>query len=370
MMSYDCVIIGGGISGLSLAVYLAQSGAQVAVIEKKHYPQHKVCGEYISTESLGFLERLGLDLRDLCLPYMSGLKVSSPLGITVKGPLSIGGMGLSRYALDHKLYQLALENGVLLYTDTTARAIDFKEELFTIQLPQDTLSAKTLVGAYGKNSNIDTVLDNQQLASEYIALKYHIRHAGFDPTTVELHSFPGGYCGMSAIEEGLVNMSCICKKSVFKKYNSIPALESKVLAQNPYLKRYFEEAEFVLDKPLTISKLHFRINTPVKDHVLLIGDAAGNIAPLSGNGMSIGLSSALLAGTALLDYLAGKTDRPAMEQKYRQQYYQHFSKRIRVARWVHSLLGKKYLTDAGIALTRLFPFLLKLFSKPIHGKPF
>src|SRR5690606_16011759 len=119
MKPYDCVIIGGGIAGLALAVYLAQGGARVAIIEKKHYPQHKVCGEYISTESLGFLERLGLDLRAMNLPYMSELKVSSPLGIIVKGPLSIGGMGLSRYALDHKLYQLALENGVLFYTDTT-----------------------------------------------------------------------------------------------------------------------------------------------------------------------------------------------------------------------------------------------------------
>lgn len=370
MRPYDCVIIGGGVAGLALAIYLAQSGATVAVIEKKHYPLHKVCGEYISSESIGFLERLGLDLKALHLPYINRLKLSSPMGIVAQGPLSIGGIGLSRYALDHKLYQIAQEAGVQFYTDTTAGSVTFHEDLFTIQIPNDYLQAKILVGAYGKNSNIDAVLDNHQLPSEYIALKYHIRHPDFDRATVEMHSFPGGYCGMSAIEEDLVNMSCICKKTVFKKYNSIPVLEKKVLSQNPYLKRYFDEAEFIFDKPLSISKLHFQINTPVKDHVLLIGDAAGNIAPLSGNGMSIGLNSAFLAGIAIQNYLAGKSDRATMEATYRQQYYKHFSKRIRVARWVHTFLGKKYLTDAGLALTRLFPFLLKLFSKPIHGKPF
>jgi len=370
MIVYDCIIIGGGVAGLSLAVYLAQSGARVTVIEKKHYPLHKVCGEYISTESLGFLDRLGLDLKALHLSYMSRLKVSSPLGIAVKGPLSIGGLGLSRYALDHKLYELALAHGVTFYTDTTAKTIAFKKEQFAVQLPNELLASKTVVGAYGKHSNIDAVLNNQQTPGKYIALKYHIRYKGFDRSTVELHNFPGGYCGLSAIEDDLINMSCICKKTVFKKYNSIPALESKVLAQNPYLKRYFEEAAFIFDKPLSISKLHFRINTPVKDHVLLIGDAAGNIAPLSGNGMSMGFNSALLAGTAILDYLAGKTDRKGLEQGYHKHYYRHFSKRIRFARWIHLLLGKKYLTDAGLALTRLFPFLLKLFSKPIHGKPF
>lgn len=370
MKPYDCVIIGGGVAGLALAIYLAQSGATVALIEKKHYPLHKVCGEYISTESLDFLERLGLDLKALHLPYMSRLKLSSPLGISAKGPLSIGGIGLSRYALDHKLYQIAKANGVLFYTDTTAGAVTFDEDQFTIQIPDGNLQAKVLIGAYGKNSNIDAVLDNHKLPSEYIALKYHIRHPDFDRSTVEMHSFPGGYCGMSAIEDGLVNMSCICKKIVFKKYPSIPDLESKVLSQNPHLKRYFDEAEFIFDKPLSISKLHFQINTPIKDHVLLIGDAAGNIAPLSGNGMSIGLNSAFLAGLAIQNYLSGKSDRASMESNYRQQYYQHFSKRIRVARWIHALLGKKYLTDIGIAITRLFPFLLKLFSRPIHGKPF
>lgn len=370
MRVYDCVIIGGGVAGLALAIYLAQSEATVAVIEKKHYPLHKVCGEYISSESISFLERLGLDIKALNLPDITGLKLSSPLGITVKGPLSIGGIGLSRYVLDQKLYQIAQEAGVQFYKDTVAGSVTFNEDQFTIQIPGGHLQAKTLAGAYGKNSNIDTVLNNHQSPGEYIALKYHIRHPGFDRSTVEMHSFPGGYCGMSAIEDGLVNMSCICKKTVFKKYHSIPLLESKVLSQNPHLKRYFDEAEFIYDKPLSISRLHFRINTPVKDHVLLIGDAAGNIAPLSGNGMSIGLNSALLAGVAIQNYLTEKSDRATMEANYRQQYYKHFAKRIRVARWVHALLCKKYLTDAGIALTRLFPFLLKLFSKPIHGKPF
>jgi flavin-dependent dehydrogenase len=65
---YDIAITGGGLAGLTLSVQCADAGYRVLLIEKEQYPFHKVCGEYISNESTGFLERLGLPLRDLKLP--------------------------------------------------------------------------------------------------------------------------------------------------------------------------------------------------------------------------------------------------------------------------------------------------------------
>ncbi len=48
---YPCAIIGGGLGGLCLAIQLARQGVEVILFEKNSYPQHKVCGEYISMES-------------------------------------------------------------------------------------------------------------------------------------------------------------------------------------------------------------------------------------------------------------------------------------------------------------------------------
>jgi flavin-dependent dehydrogenase len=62
---YDVAIIGGGLGGLSLAIQLARKNFSVILFEKEKYPFHKVCGEYISMESWGFLEDLGLPLSDL-----------------------------------------------------------------------------------------------------------------------------------------------------------------------------------------------------------------------------------------------------------------------------------------------------------------
>ena len=61
---YDTAIVGGGLAGLSLAIRLSKKGYHILLLEKEIYPFHKVCGEYISMESWGFLTALGLPLEE------------------------------------------------------------------------------------------------------------------------------------------------------------------------------------------------------------------------------------------------------------------------------------------------------------------
>ena len=67
---YDVAIVGGGLAGLALSIQLAKQGHRVIVFEKEEYPFHKVCGEYISSESWDFLISLGLDLQQMNLPII------------------------------------------------------------------------------------------------------------------------------------------------------------------------------------------------------------------------------------------------------------------------------------------------------------
>ena len=76
-MRYDVAVIGGGLAGLATAIQLADRGKQVILFEKRQYPFHRVCGEYISMESWDFLNRLGLDLASESLPMISKLNISA-----------------------------------------------------------------------------------------------------------------------------------------------------------------------------------------------------------------------------------------------------------------------------------------------------
>lgn len=372
--TYDCVIIGGGLAGLCAALLLADSDKNVLVLEKKSYPFHKVCGEYISNESIPFLSSLGLDLTEKSLPTIQYLFTSSPSGIGIQRPLSIGGVGWSRYALELQLYELATERGVEILTNTEAKDIEFNNGKFEVQTNNHQFFAKTAIGAFGKTSKIDVKLDRKFKAKKgkdlFIAVKHHIK-ADYDRSRVEMHVFPGGYCGLSAIEDNKVNLSYICTAQKLKQAGSIANLEKEVLSTNPHLKRYFEHAEFVFKKPLTIAHLQFEIKAPVHAQIMMLGDAAGNIAPLSGNGMSIAMLSAKIAAQEIIDHLNGSSTFQEMLENYTTKYTATFTKRIKVAKFINrTFLIKPRITNFGFRLLKLFPPVIDKMSKQIHGKPF
>jgi flavin-dependent dehydrogenase len=371
---YDCIIIGGGLAGLSSAILLAAAEKKVLLIEKKTYPFHKVCGEYISKESIPFLESLGLQLEQQNLPEIKYLLSSSPSGIAIKRTLGIGGTGLSRYELEQQLYKLVIKGGVSVLTNTEVKDIEKVQGRFKVSTSQEQYYSKIAVGAFGKTSIIDVKLNRSFKATKkaelYIAVKHHIR-IDYDQSQVEMHTFPGGYCGLSAIEDNKVNLTYTCTARKLKQAGSIAALEKEVLTTNPHLKRYFDQAEFLFKKPLTISHLYFQIKDPVHSNILMLGDSAGNIAPLSGNGMSIALRTAKIASQEIVDHLNGLSTFEEMLTNYSRKYNQAFVRRISVAKKINKLfLVRPAFIDFSFRLLQLFPFLIDILSTKIRGKTF
>jgi hypothetical protein len=80
-------------------------------IRKKHYPFHRVCGEYISNETKNYLTKIGLNLERLDIQKISKFQFTAPSGKSLHYPLDLGGFGLSRYTLDNELYKIALKCG-------------------------------------------------------------------------------------------------------------------------------------------------------------------------------------------------------------------------------------------------------------------
>src|SRR5579872_4500788 len=130
--TYDAMIAGGGLAGLSLSIQLARSGYSVALLEKETYPYHKVCGEYVSLESWNFLEELGLPLSDWNLPLIRQLLVSAPDGNSILHQLPLGGFGISRYKLDAAMAAIARSEGVALQESTKVTDIRFERSTFAV----------------------------------------------------------------------------------------------------------------------------------------------------------------------------------------------------------------------------------------------
>ena len=373
---FTVAIAGGGLAGLSLSILLAKAGHKVVLFEKEKYPFHKVCGEYISMESWNFLERLGLNLSQLNLPFIKKLMVSSPDGHFIKSDLDPGGFGISRYYLDNKLKEIACENGVTINDETKVTEVLFEDEIFLVKFNGGQVEASMVAGSFGKKSNLDVkwqrdfIKQKPNKLNNYIGVKYHLKY-DFPVDTIALHNFDSGYCGISKIEE---NKYCLCYLTTAKNLNknggSIKQMEENVLCKNPFLKKIFSEAQFLFSEPVTISQISFDKKSQVQKHLLMTGDAAGMITPLCGNGMSMALHSSKIAFDNIDLFLAKKITRQEMENRYVSQWQQEFSGRLRNGRMIQKLFGKVTLTNFFIKSIKHFPSLIQQMIRATHGREF
>jgi len=112
--TFDVIIVGGGLAGLTSAIHLSKLKKKVLLIEKNTYPKHKVCGEYISNEVLLYLNSLGIDPINNGAKQISKVQISTTKNNLIKGELPLGGFGMSRYFLDSLLFRKAQDNGVII----------------------------------------------------------------------------------------------------------------------------------------------------------------------------------------------------------------------------------------------------------------
>src|SRR4051812_38059233 len=124
MILKKVIIAGGGLAGLVAANTLAQAGVETTVIEKKEYPFHRVCGEYISNETIPFLKSLGLYPEKLNSSQIKRFQLTSVNGKSAELPLGLGGFGISRYSFDEFLYQKAKASGVEFLLNTDVESIE------------------------------------------------------------------------------------------------------------------------------------------------------------------------------------------------------------------------------------------------------
>ncbi len=374
--TYDVAIAGGGLAGLTLAIQMRMKGHSVILFEKERYPFHRVCGEYISLESLGFLKSLGIDPEDMDCPVINHLIVSAPDGTLIKQELPLGGFGISRYRLDHRLATIARELGVILKEADKVQELRFKEGYFEIRSASGIYTSLVAAGCFGKRSNLDIkwkrgfTEKKPSKLNNYIGVKYHVK-TDFPLDTIALHNFSDGYCGISAVEDGRY---CLCylttASNLERNGHSIEKMQENILFRNPYLEKIFTTAEFLWEQPVTISQISFETKSMFEDHVLMIGDAAGMITPLCGNGMSMAMHASKLAANYLEKFLKKEISRTEMEISYTRDWDKAFSSRLKMGRFIQSLFGKPAITNLFIRAMKPFPFLVRELIRKTHGQPF
>lgn len=366
------IIIGGGLAGLTTAIHLSKENFEVLLFEKEEYPKHKVCGEYISAEIIPYMKSIGVDLEDLKPKKIHQLLFSTQRGEKTTAKLPLGGLGISRFALDDFLLQKAILNGVEVIQQQVTSA-EFIEEEFKVETQSGGKhTADVVLGAFGKRSVLDKELNRDfiQHKSSWLAVKAHYQHESFPKNLVALHNFNGGYCGLSSTETDAINVCYLSTYQSFKAYKNSEDFKENVLRENPCLNQFFNDSKRIFEKDLSIAQISFQPKPQIENHMLMLGDAAGLIHPLCGNGMAMAIHSAKLASEAIITSVEKKKlNRKILETEYQKNWNLHFKSRNLMGRRLQHILLNPNLASASQKAVQIFPALLQKIISRTHGDP-
>jgi flavin-dependent dehydrogenase len=369
LMKADVAVLGGGLAGLSAAIILQRYGFQTILIEKKKYPFHKVCGEYLSLESGMLLSWLGISHENPDLPLLDRIKITEPRGAFFEGSLPLGGIGISRYFLDLELKKILEKEGGIVWEGTTATGITKTAEGFEIHTSQPLhpfAEVRLAFGAFGRNKP-RFLHQEERKGKGFIGVKRHVR-ADIPDNRIELHHFPGGYCGISAVENGAYCLCYLLQEAIAAKHKgNLEEVERQYLFQNPFLARYFSEFE-TLTPRFSTSGVMFRDRPLSREGLLFLGDSAGMIPPLAGNGMSMALHAAVLAAMHAMPFLRGRTGAEQMLKDYEKSWKTNFSLRLKVAKGLQRIMENPRFTRLTLQSFRQFPGLFSASARLTHGR--
>ena len=296
------------------------------LLERGRFPRHKVCGEFISPEGVELLAGLGLDFLVRRSPRIAQARLFSGASVA-ETVLSPPAAAISRYVLDHALWNRTREAGADCREQVEARAITGRET-FTIGTSCGDFTAQTVINASGRWSNLRRSRLSQPKREKWIGWKAHFWEKESLPS-VDLYFFDGGYCGVQPLGDGRVNVCAMVQAAAADSMEQMlglhPALTERSRTWQP-------ASETVATSPLV-----FAPPQAEEDGVLFAGDAAGFIDPFVGDGISLALRSGTMAAEALQPVWEGKSSLSEAAKIYSRRYQRELRPLFRNAGWLRRL---------------------------------
>lgn len=346
-MIEECVIIGGGVAGLSAANQLVNCGISPLIIESGEYPCHRICGEYFSHESLPTLQQWSIPLTGNIhsVRFVKGVKE-----IELKLPLSAG--SCSHFEFDFNLFERALKKGARALTRTTVTSLLFPTrsiDPFELELSDNQIvKARHLIIGTGKLPKIAGI-NIRTPKMKYIGFKTHFEGIEMG-NALEMLLFKGGYLGIANVNPKTTNIAALVNKDMFPHAGDPEKIIKEIIETcTPSLKKRLKGASMIFPKWLNgqVPEFGMRKN-PHLERTFWIGDAAGGIPPISGEGLAIAVTSGCMAA----DYLLNSDAR-----QFRIDWVRRYRKRYFFAQALHRILMQSSISEVGMNLCQAFPFI-------------
>jgi menaquinone-9 beta-reductase len=311
---FDLAIVGGGPAGSSSAIHAARSGMKVLLLDRDCFPRPKVCGEFVSAESIGILGGLLGERHPLlsqCLAIPAGrLFIGGTITHTHIEPAALS---IPRYELDHALWEAAAAAGVEVHASQAVLGVA-GDGPFEVRTATSVYETRALINASGRWSSLFEA-PRAPTGPKWIGTKGHFE-SDSNEHTVDLYFFKHGYCGVQPVAPGVVNVCAMVRSDVATSTEG-------VLEQHPALKKRSSGLR-PLSEPVVTAPLIHDMPQATQGRVLQVGDAAGFIDPFLGDGISLALQTGALAVQTLRPFIDGRVILQQAADEYAARYRHSF----------------------------------------------
>jgi flavin-dependent dehydrogenase len=367
----DVLIVGAGPAGAVVATVLARAGVRVRLLDRAAFPRDKLCGDTVNPGTLARLRRLGLsapiDERGL---RVDGMRVTGPRGAAIDGryPVGVHGRALIRRDLDWALLQQAIAAGARFEPSTRVRRPIIETAhgptsiggvVVSVNGRDCLLRARATVAADGRRSTLAFALGlaRHPARPRRWAVGAYYENAGGLSSLGEMHIRIGRYIGVAPIPGGLANV-CLVKPSMAgdEAFGDPAALLAAELARDPLLRDRFAGARLA-QPPVVMGPLAVEVCGAQVSGLLLAGDAAGFIDPMTGDGLRFAVRGGELAAAAALDALAHGWN--GVHHRLAQARRHEFAAKWRFNRALRSLVASPRGVDVANIGARIVPGLVR-----------
>jgi len=375
----DVLVVGAGPAGSATAIQLARAGFAVTLTDKKSFPRRKPCGEFLSPECVPYLAALGLGdaFEQLGACPVRGMRLST------RGAESCGmfrqlpdrarhgttGFGVRRERFDHHLVRHAERSGVTFLPRHEfaglCRAADGRVVGAMLREPDGgtrRLFADHVVGADGVHSAVARALGVQRPVHwlQQMALVAHYRGVDQGPTA-DVHLLPSGFFAATTVDEGLYSVNLVVPRQHLAKRRGEPwdDFVLRHLAAAPHLQERLRRGQRLLPWQ-GCGPFAFTTRRQTLPGVALVGDAAGYVDPLTGEGIYFALFGARALAAALEQALHEPARAGAVMRGYAHTRHRELAPRLFAARLLQRGLRHPWLVRALLGALHRWPSLADL----------
>lgn len=367
---YDIAIVGAGPAGATCAWYLARRGIRVLLLEKKAFPRDKLCGDAICSRALMHLERMGVVRQilenDEGHPAVLGGMVS-PNGVRyigssieyLNGPAVIA---VKRIFLDVRIARAAQAAGAELVERYAVAEAHFDAARGEWSITPDgggsTYHARVLVAADGALSRLGRQLGLVDGPPDAVCSRTYMRAktTNFDADGVVFypHQILPGYCALFREARDEINFALYLIPGGPCTMRDLRPVHDRLLRDDPHVSKAVganPQMDAMKGAPLRLGG----IAKSYGDHLIILGDAAGQIDPLTGEGIQYAMDAAEIAADSLAEALAendlGESSLKRYDDRWRRAFGYDFAWSSRFARFY--LRYPAFLDAAASTLKRL-----------------